>query len=125
MNIPSELKYTKDHEWLKVDGNIGYIGITDHAQSELGDVVFVDVPADLSEITKDQSFGTIEAVKTVAEIFAPVSGKVLEVNSKLASAPETLNNDPYGEGWIVKVELINPSEINDLMDADAYKAYLG
>jgi len=125
MNIPAELKYTKDHEWLKVDGNIGYIGITDHAQSELGDVVFVDVPADLSEITKDQSFGTIEAVKTVAEIFAPVSGKVLEVNSKLASAPETLNNDPYGEGWIVKVELINPSEINDLMDADAYKAYLG
>jgi len=125
MNIPAELKYTKDHEWLKVDGNIGYIGITDHAQSELGDVVFVDFPADLSEITKDQSFGTIEAVKTVAEIFAPVSGKVLEVNSKLASAPETLNNDPYGEGWIVKVELINPSEINDLMDADAYKAYLG
>ncbi len=125
MNIPAELKYTKDHEWLKVDGNIGYIGITDHAQSELGDVVFVDVPADLSEITKDQSFGTIEAVKTVAEIFAPVSGKVLEVNSKLASAPETLNNDPYGEGWIVKVELTNPSEINDLMDADAYKAYLG
>lgn len=122
MNIPAELKYTKDHEWLKVDGNIGYIGITDHAQSELGDVVFVDVPADLSEITKDQSFGTIEAVKTVAEIFAPVSGKVLEVNSKLASAPETLNNDPYGEGWIVKVELINPSEINDLMDAGDRKS---
>lgn len=125
MNIPAELKYTKDHEWVKIDGNIAYIGITDHAQSELGDIVFVDVPADLAEITKEQSFGTIEAVKTVAEIFAPVSGKVLEINSKLSSAPETINNDPYGEGWIVKIELTNPSEINDLMDAEAYKAYLG
>lgn len=125
MNIPAELKYTKDHEWVKIDGNIAYIGITDHAQSELGDIVFVDVPADLTEITKEQSFGTIEAVKTVAEIFAPVSGKVLEINSKLSSAPETINNDPYGEGWIVKIELTNPSEINDLMDAEAYKAYLG
>lgn len=125
MNIPTELKYTKDHEWVRVEGNIAYIGITDHAQSELGDVVFVDVSSDLVEITKEQSFGTIEAVKTVAEIFAPVSGKVLEVNSKLASAPETLNNDPYGDGWIVKIELTNPSELNDLMDAEAYKAYLG
>lgn len=125
MNIPAELKYTKDHEWVKVDGNVAFIGITDHAQSELGDVVFVDVPSDLAEITKEQSFGTIEAVKTVAEIFAPASGKVLEVNSKLGSAPETLNTDPYGEGWIVKIELTNPSEINELMDAEAYKAYLG
>ena len=125
MNIPTELKYTKDHEWVRVEGNIAYIGITDHAQSELGDVVFVDVSSDLAEITKEQSFGTIEAVKTVAEIFAPVSGKVLEVNPKLASAPETLNNDPYGDGWIVKIELTNPSELNDLMDAEAYKAYLG
>lgn len=124
MNVPAELKYTKDHEWVKIDGNIAYIGITDHAQSELGDVVFVDVPSDLAEITKEQSFGTIEAVKTVAEIFAPVSGKVLEINAKLSGAPETLNNDPYGDGWIVKLELTNPSEINELMDADAYKAYL-
>ncbi len=125
MNIPAELKYTKDHEWVKVEGNIAYIGITDHAQSELGDVVFVDVPSDLAEVTKEQSFGTIEAVKTVAEIFAPASGKVLEVNSKLSGAPETLNTDPYGDGWIVKIELTNPSELNELMDADAYKAYLG
>ena len=125
MNIPAELKYTKDHEWVKVDGNVAFIGITDHAQSELGDVVFVDVPSDLAEITKEQSFGTIEAVKTVAEIFAPVSGKVLEVNAKLGGAPETLNTDPYGDGWIVKIELTNPSELNDLMDADAYAAYLG
>lgn len=125
MNIPAELKYTKDHEWVKVDGNVAFIGITDHAQSELGDVVFVDVPSDLAEITKEQSFGTIEAVKTVAEIFAPVSGKVLEINAKLSGAPETLNTDPYGDGWIVKIELTNPSELNDLMDADAYTAYLG
>lgn len=125
MNIPAELKYTKDHEWVKVDGNVAFIGITDHAQSELGDVVFVDVPSDLAEITKEQSFGTIEAVKTVAEIFAPVSGKVLEVNAKLSGAPETLNTDPYGDGWIVKIELTNPSELNELMDADAYIAYLG
>lgn len=125
MNIPAELKYTKDHEWVKVDGSIAYIGITDHAQSELGDVVFVDVPSDLTDVTKEQSFGTIEAVKTVAEIFAPASGKVLEVNSILSSAPETLNTDPYGDGWIVKIELTNPSELNDLMDAEAYKAYLG
>lgn len=125
MNIPAELKYTRDHEWVKVDGNIALIGITEHAQSELGDVVFVDVPSDLTDVIKEQSFGTIEAVKTVAEIFAPASGKVLEVNSILSGAPETLNTDPYGNGWIVKIELTNPSEINELMDAEAYIAYLG
>lgn len=125
MSIPSGLKYTNDHEWLKIDGNIGFIGITDHAQSELGDVVFVDVAADLAEVAKDQSFGTIEAVKTVADILAPVSGKVLEVNALLNSAPETLNNDPYGEGWIVKIEIANLAEADDLMDAAAYEAFLG
>ncbi len=125
MNIPAELKYTRDHEWVKVDGNIALIGITEHAQSELGDVVFVDVPSDLTDVIKEQSLGTIEAVKTVAEIFAPASGKVLEVNSILSGAPETLNTDPYGNGWIVKIELTNPSEINELMDAEAYIAYLG
>jgi len=125
MNIPEGLKYTNDHEWLKVEGNIGYIGITDHAQGELGDVVFVDVEADLAEVTKDETFGTIEAVKTVADIIAPVSGKVLAVNEKLNSEPETLNNDPYGEGWIVKIELSDPSQCDGLMDAAAYGAFLG
>ena len=125
MNIPANLKYTKDHEWIKVDGNIGYIGITEHAQSELGDIVFVDVPSDLAEVKMDVSFGTLEAVKTVADILSPVSGKVLEINALLATAPETINNDPYGEGWILKIELTNPSELDSLMDADAYTAYLG
>jgi glycine cleavage system H protein len=125
MNIPAGLKYTNDHEWLKIDGNIGLIGVTDHAQGELGDVVFVDVASDLAEIIKDQSFGTIEAVKTVADILAPVGGKVLEVNALLNTAPETLNNDPYGDGWIVKIELSDASEADSLMDAAAYEAFLG
>lgn len=125
MSIPTGLKYTNDHEWLKIDGNIGLIGITDHAQSELGDVVFVDVASDLAEVTKDQSFGTIEAVKTVADILAPVSGKVLEVNALLNTAPETLNNDPYGDGWIVKIEIADLAEADGLMDAAAYEAFLG
>jgi glycine cleavage system H protein len=125
MNIPEGLKYTNDHEWLKIEGNIGYIGITDHAQSELGDVVFVDVASDLAEIQKDESFGTIEAAKTVADILAPVNGKVLEVNSLLNTAPETLNNDPYGNGWIVKIEIANIAEADGLMDSAAYAAFLG
>lgn len=125
MNVPAGLKYTNDHEWLKIDGNIGFIGITDHAQSELGDVVFVDVASDLAEVKKEESFGTIEAVKTVADILAPVSGKVLEVNGLLNSAPETLNSDPYGDGWIVKIEIADLSEADGLMDAAAYEAFLG
>ena len=125
MNVPAGLKYTNDHEWLKIDGNIGFTGITDHAQSELGDVVFVDVASDLAEVKKEESFGTIEAVKTVADILAPVSGKVLEVNGLLNSAPETLNSDPYGDGWIVKIEIADLSEADGLMDAAAYEAFLG
>ncbi len=125
MNVPANLKYTNDHEWIKVDGNIGYIGITDHAQSELGDIVFVDVASDLAEVKMDVSLGTLEAVKTVADILSPVTGKVLEINGALAGAPEKINNDPYGEGWIVKVEITNPAELDRLMDADAYTAYLG
>lgn len=125
MNIPEGLKYTNDHEWLKIDGNIGLIGITDHAQSELGDVVFVDIADDLTEVTKEKTFGTIEAVKTVADILAPVSGKVLEINKALNDAPETVNKDPYGGGWLIKIEISNPAEADDLMDAEAYKKYLG
>jgi len=125
MNFPDNLKYTKDHEWLRVEGSTGTIGVTAHAQSELGDVVFVDIADDLAEINAGASFGTIEAVKTVADINAPVSGKVIEVNRELNSNPETINNDPYGAGWIIKIEITNPSEIDSLLDVEAYKALLG
>lgn len=125
MNIPENLKYTNDHEWLKIDGNIGYIGITDYAQGELGDIVYLDIPEDISEIKKGESCGTIEAVKTVSEILAPTSGKVLEVNRKLNDAPDTINKDPYNDGWILKIEITNPQEINDLLDAKAYASLIG
>lgn len=125
MNIPKELKYTPDHEWIRVEGKTGFIGITDFAQGELGDVVFLDIPSDLQEITAGSSFGTIEAVKTVSDMFAPVSGKVLEINSKLADEPQLMNSDPYGEGWIVKIEISDPAQLNSLMDAAAYEAQLG
>lgn len=125
MNFPQNLKYTHDHEWLKLEGNIGIIGVTDHAQSELGDVVYVDISEDLTEVHKGESFGTIEAVKTVADIFAPVSGKVLEINRNLNDNPEVVNKDPYGEGWIIKLELTNIDEANDLLDVDDYKALIG
>jgi glycine cleavage system H protein len=125
MNIPKELKYTKDHEWIKVEGNTGYIGVTDFAQGELGDVVFIDIASDLQEITAGSSFGTIEAVKTVSDMFAPVSGKVIEINPKLGDEPQLLNSDPYGEGWIIKITITDLSELNALMDAAAYAAQLG
>ena len=125
MEFPKDLKYTSDHEWIKVDGNIGTIGITAHAASELGDVVYVDVAEDLSELVAGENFGTIEAVKTVADLLAPVTGKITAINTGLNDAPETVNNDPYGEGWMVKVELSNPAEIDALMDAEAYKALIG
>lgn len=125
MNIPENLKYTKDHEWVRVEGNIGVIGITDYAQSELGDVVFVDIDESLAEISKGASCGTIEAVKTVSDVFAPFSGKVVEVNPKLKDNPELLNSDPYGEGWMIKAEINNASELDDLLDATAYKNLIG
>ena len=125
MNFPEDLKYTKDHEWIKVDGNVGTMGITDFAQSELGDIVYVDVDPDLKNITACESFGTIEAVKTVSDMLAPCSGKVLELNPKLEDQPELVNQDPYGEGWILKIELENPDEVNDLMDSTAYQAQVG
>jgi glycine cleavage system H protein len=125
MNFPENLKYTEDHEWVKLEGNIGTIGVTDHAQGELGDIVYIDIPEPDATVNLGDSFGTIEAVKTVAEMYAPVSGKLVEVNSALNDAPETVNSDPYGEGWIVKIELSNLAELDKLMDATAYKAKIG
>ena len=125
MNVPDNLKYSKDHEWISVDGNIAKLGITDYAQGELGDIVYVDIDSDLSDITKDETFGTIEAVKTVSDLFGPFSGKVIELNSALQDSPELINSDPYGEGWMLKVEMSDPSEIDALLDSAAYKDLLG
>lgn len=121
MNVPETLKYTSDHEWIKVEGNIGTIGITDYAQGELGDVVFVDIASDLAEVTKGQSFGTIEAVKTVSDLYGPCSGKVVEINAKLENEPQLVNSDPYGQGWLIKVEISDAGELASLLDAAAYK----
>lgn len=125
MNFPDNLKYTKDHEWILVDGNKGTIGITDYAQGELGDVVYVDIDPNISEISIGKSIGTIEAVKTVSDIYAPCDGKVLEINKSLADSPETVNSDPYGNGWMVKIEISNMSQLNSLLDSSAYKQLLG
>lgn len=123
--VPNELKYTEDHEWIKVEGNTGTIGVTDYAQGELGDVVFVDIPEDLEELTKGDSFGTIEAVKTVSDLFAPCDGKVVEVNTALADDPQKVNSNPYGEGWLVKIELSDSSQLDSLLDAESYKSQIG
>jgi len=125
MKIPDNVKYTNDHEWVRVDGNIGTIGVTDYAQGELGDVVFVDIDPDLKEISKGNSFGTIEAVKTVGDLFAPFSGKVIEINKKLSDTPETVNSDPYGDGWMIKAEISNLADLNELLDASSYKTLIG
>ncbi len=122
MNTPNNLKYSKDHEWVKVDGNIATVGITDYAQSQLGDIVFVDVQTEGEALESGELFGNIAAVKTVADALMPVSGKVIEVNADLESEPEVVNSDPYGKGWMIKVEISNPAEVNDLLDADAYAA---
>ena len=122
MNTPSNLKYSKDHEWVKVEGNVAVIGITDFAQSQLGDIVFVDIQTEGEDLEAGEVFGAIEAVKTVADGLMPVSGKVIEVNAELEGAPESVNSDPYGAGWMIKVEMSNPAEVEDLLDADAYDA---
>lgn len=122
MNIPSNLKYTKDHEWILVEGETGTVGVTDFAQSELGDIVYVDIPTLDEEVAKDEVFGTIEAVKTVSDLFLPVSGTVVEFNEALESAPENINKDPYGNGWIVKIKISDLSELDSLLDAEAYSA---
>lgn len=120
MNTPSNLKYSKDHEWVKVEGNVAIIGITDFAQSQLGDIVFVDIQTEGEDLEAGEVFGAIEAVKTVADGLMPVSGKVVEVNADLEGAPESVNSDPYGAGWMIKVEMSNPAEVDDLLDAAAY-----
>jgi glycine cleavage system H protein len=125
MNFPENLKYTQSHEWVLVEGNIATVGITDHAPSELGDVVFVDISSSLTEVKKGEVFGTIEAVKTVADIYAPVSGKVVEINTSINDNPEVVNKDPYGAGWLIKIEMSNPEELNELLDANAYKQLIG
>ncbi len=125
MSIPNNLKYTKEHEWVLVEANVGTIGVTEYAQGELGDVVFVDIDPSLSDIKKGESIGTIEAVKTVSDIFAPYSGKVMEINEALKDSPETVNSDPYGKGWMIKVEISDSTELSDLLDASAYQALIG
>lgn len=122
MNTPNNLKYSKDHEWVKVDGNVATVGITDFAQSQLGDIVFVDIQTEGEDLGQGEVFGAIEAVKTVADALMPVSGKIVEVNAELEGASETVNSDPYGKGWMVKVEMSDPSEVDALLDADAYSA---
>ena len=121
MIFPAELKYTKDHEWIRVEGNVAYIGITDYAQGELGDIVYVDVQTEGETVEKEEVFGTIEAVKTVSDLFMPVTGEVVEINSALEEKPELINEDAYGEGWIIKINITDASQIEDLLSASDYE----
>jgi glycine cleavage system H protein len=121
MNIPDNLKYTKDHEWIKVEGEEATIGITDYAQNELGDIVFIEVETEGETLDREETFGTIEAVKTVSDLFMPVGGEVVAFNSALDDTPEVVNKDPYGEGWIIKIKISDMAEVEDLLDAAAYK----
>jgi len=125
MNFPKELKYTKEHEWIKADGEFAFIGITDFAQKELGDIVFLDINTLGENVEKDQVFGSVEAVKTVSDLFMPVSGKVLELNPEVESNPELVNSDPYGKGWVIKVALKNKAELSGLLSVDDYKKLIG
>ena len=125
MKILENLKYTKDHEWVRIEGEEAYIGITDFAQNELGDIVFVDVPSEGSNLDQEEVFGSIEAVKTVSDLFMPISGEVLEFNEKIDAEPALINTDPYGDGWIIKVQVANPSEADDLLSAAQYKELIG
>ena len=122
MNTPDNLKNSKEHEWLRVEGEVAVIGITDFAQDQLGDIVFVDIQTEGETLAKDEIFGAIEAVKTVADAFMPVSGEVIEVNPDLEGAPESVNKDPYGAGWMIKVKMSNPEEVNELLSAEEYNA---
>ncbi|MGQ2982826.1 glycine cleavage system protein GcvH [Flavobacterium sp.] len=125
MNIPAELKYTKDHEWVKIDGDTATVGITEFAQKELGDIVYVEVETVDQTLDKDEVFGTVEAVKTVSDLFLPLSGEIIEFNESLETAPETVNSDPYGDGWMVKVKISDASEIEGLLTSEQYKELIG
>ena len=125
MNIPTELKYTKDHEWIQIDGDVATIGITSFAQGELGDIVYVDVDTLDETIDKDEVFGTVEAVKTVSDLFMPLTGEIIEFNESLEDNPENVNSDPYGTGWMIKIKLSDSTQIDSLLDADAYKKLIG
>lgn len=124
MNVPENLKFTKDHEWIRVEGNEAFIGVTDFAQGELGDIVFIEVETEGETLDREEVFGTIEAVKTVSDMFMPLSGEVLEFNEKLEDAPELINSDPYGDGWIIKLNIAEVSELEDLLTAEQYKELL-
>ena len=125
MNVPANLKYTKDHEWVSIEGDVATVGITHFAQKELGDIVYVEVETLDQTLDKDEVFGTVEAVKTVSDLFMPISGKVLEMNKDIDSSPESVNSDPYGKGWMIKASIDNEAELADLLSADAYKALIG
>ena len=125
MNLPNNLKYTKDHEWIRVEGEVAYVGITDFAQSELGEIVFVENEKEGETIGANEVFGSIEAVKTVSDLCMPVTGEILEVNAALEDAPELVNNDPYGEGWMIKISVTNTDDLNNLLDAAGYQAFIG
>ena len=124
MNAPENLKYTKDHEWVKIDGNVATVGITDFAQSELGDIVYVEVETLDEDLEQEEVFGTVEAVKTVSDLFMPLSGKVIEFNESLEDEPEQVNDNPYDSGWIIKIQLSNPDEVDNLLSSDAYTAHV-
>ncbi|MGB0176942.1 MAG: glycine cleavage system protein GcvH [Owenweeksia sp.] len=125
MNYPEDLKYTKDHEWVRVDGDIARVGITDFAQSELGDIVFVEIDTEGEELDTEEVFGSVEAVKTVSDLFMPVSGEIVTVNSKLEEAPELVNNDPYGDGWMIEIKMTDASQVDSLLSAEAYNELVG
>ena len=125
MNVPSNLKYTKDHEWLRVEGDTGYVGVTDFAQGELGDIVFIEIETVGETLKKEEVFGTIEAVKTVSDMFMPVSGEILEMNPAIVDTPDVVNKDPYGNGWMVKIKITDPSETDHLLSPEKYKELLG
>ena len=125
MNIPAELRYTNEHEWIRVEGDVAYVGITDYAQSELGEIVFVDINTEGETVGQNEVFGSVEAVKTVSDLNMPVTSEVLEVNETINDQPELVNNDPYGEGWMIKIQVANPAELDTLLDAEAYKALIG
>lgn len=125
MNIPAELRYTKEHEWIRVEGDVAYVGITDYAQSELGEIVFVDINTEGETVNQNEVFGSVEAVKTVSDLNMPVTGEVLEVNETINDQPELVNNDPYGEGWMIKIQVADHAELDTLLDAATYQALIG